>query len=201
MPFPLDETTRQFIRDHFRRKDLQWTEEYFLNVLKTSERKRDIYWAAIALSDCGTTRSIPQLAAKLDYPMQDVKCVSILTIAQIAGSEETQLYARALLDPKYRDKGYAMWAIQDAADERAVEAVIAYFRKNLSKIRRGKLHNATLPDGLDYLQKFASTHPQVLPFFKDIENCWEHLAEGERKAISERVAYFRRLFGGTGTAA
>jgi len=143
------------------------------------------------LRDCGTGRSIPHLVAKLDYPMQDVKCTSILTIAHIAGAAETELYARTLLDPKYREKSYAMWAIRDAADERAVEAVISYFRKNLSKIRTRKLLNATLPDGLDYLQRFADTNPEVLLLFADIRNCWAQLAEGERKAISQRVAYFR----------
>ena len=120
MPFPLNEQTRQFVRNHFRRKNLEWTEDYFLNVLESSDRKRDVYWAVLALRDCGTARSIPHLVAKLNYPMQDVKCTSILTIAHIAGPAETELYARALLDPKYREKGYAMWAIRDAADERAV---------------------------------------------------------------------------------
>ena len=191
MPFPLNDQTRQFVRDHFRRKNLEWTEEYFLNVLDTSERKHDIYWAVLALRDCGTVRSIPHLVAKLDYPIQDVKCTSILTIAHLAGAAETELYARALLDPQYREKSYAMWAIRDAADERAVEAVISYFRKNLSKIRKGKLHNVSLPDGLDYLQRFADTNPEVLALFADIQNCWAQLAEGERKTISERVPYFR----------
>jgi hypothetical protein len=195
MPFPINDSTRKLIHRHFRRKNLEWTEDYFLDVLENSKSKYDIYWAVLALRDCGTSRSIPYLSVKLYYPMQDVKCTSILTIAHIAGASETELYARALLDPKYREKGYAMWAIQDAADERAIEAVISYFRKNLSRIRSGRFHNGTLPDGLDYLQRFIDTKPEILGFFEDIRNCWKQLAEGERKTILERVPYFQSSIG------
>jgi hypothetical protein len=201
VPFPLNDHTRRSIRDHFRRTNLEWTEDYFLDVLEKFKRKHDIYWAVLALRDCGTARSIPFLSAKLHYPMQDVKCTSILTIAHIAGAAETELYAHALLDPTYREKGYAMWAIRDAADSRAVDAVVSYFRKNMSKIRKGKLHNATLPDGLDYLQQYADTDHRVTALFADIMECWACLAEGERKTIAERVPYFRHLEGGSGPAA
>lgn len=158
---------------------------------RSRERKHDIYWATIALRDCGTARCIPALKATLHYPMQDVKCTSILTIAHIAGTAETDLYAEALLGPGYREKGYAMWAICDAADARAVGPVISYFRKNLTKIRAGKLNNATLPDGLAYLHRFLETHSDVNELFAEIKRCWGKLAEGERKTIAERVPYFR----------
>jgi hypothetical protein len=55
--------------------------------------------------------------------MQDVKATSILTIAHIAGARETPFYAQALLDPGYPLKDYAMWAAEEPADERAVDAV------------------------------------------------------------------------------
>jgi hypothetical protein len=55
MPFPNDETTRRFIERHFRRKNLIWSEDYFIHVLETSEKKYDTYWAVIALRDCGTS--------------------------------------------------------------------------------------------------------------------------------------------------
>ena len=184
MPFALDDDARTSVRRHFRRKDFEWSEDYFLRVLETAKRKSDIYWAAIALRDCGTARSIPVLVAKLYYPVQDVKCVSMLTIAQVARASGTELYGRALLDPKYPDKGYAMWAIAEVADHRAVDPVLAYLRKNLSKIRRGKLHSGTLPFGLRYLQKFSDMSAGIRDLFVHIESCWDHLTKDERTLVS-----------------
>ena len=178
------------MQHHFRRDKFAWTEDFFLAVLKHSHRKYDVYWAVLGLRDCGTSRSIPHLKDKLAFPMQDIKATAILTIAHIAGPAETALYAEALLDPKYREKGYAMWAIRDSADDRAVDAVIAYFRKNMSRIRRGQFHNATLPDGLEYLHKFIDAKPEVTMLFSDIKGCWEQIAEGERVEISKRAPYF-----------
>ncbi|SRR5258706_9555662 len=108
MPFPLSPGSRAAIEHHFRWKKLAWEESYFGNVLESSTSKHDVYWAVLALRDCGTLASIPALKAKMDYPMQDVKCCAILTIAHIAGSAETSFYADALLNPEYREKGYAM---------------------------------------------------------------------------------------------
>ena len=187
MPFPLDDNAREFVRRHFKRKALEWTEDYFINVLETSGQKHDVYWATIALRDCGSQKCIPALKTKLLYPMQDVKCTALLTIAHVAGAAETELYTNALLDPAYRDKAYAMWAIRDAADARAVDAALSYFRKNLAKIRAGKLANGTLPEGLDYLQKFVDTQPAVAELFSEISKYWSKLAEGERKTIMERI--------------
>ncbi len=69
--------------------------------------------------------------------MQDVKGTAILTIAHIAGSSETPYYAECLLDPKYRAKDYALWAIGVAGDGRAADAVFEYvkkYRKKLSEV-------------------------------------------------------------------
>jgi hypothetical protein len=96
MGFPLDDDAKRTIQHHFRRKKLIWSEEYFVSVLDTSEKRFDIYWAVLALRDCGTVQSIPALKKKLFYPMQDVKCAAILTIAHIAGASATDLYFRQI---------------------------------------------------------------------------------------------------------
>ena len=190
MPFPLSQSTREAIRHHFRRKKLVWEEPYFVDVLLTSENRHDIYWAVLALRDCGTAHSIPALKAKLNYPMQDVKCCSILTIAHIAGAEETPFYADTLLSPEYREKGYAMWAIRDAADSRAIQAVLAYFKRNHSKLKSGKLANATLTDGLEFLEKYWKENDEIHGFFSEVEGSWENLPKGEREEIAKRVKFF-----------
>ncbi|MFZ6674804.1 hypothetical protein [Undibacterium sp. Xuan67W] len=190
MPFPISEHTREAVQHHFRRKSLVWNEAYFVNVLQTSDKKHDIYWAVLALRDCGTKASIPALKDKLQYPMQDVKCCAILTIAHIAGSDETLLFAEAISGTEYRDKGYAMWAIRDAADGRAVESVLAYFKKNRSRLKSGNLTSAALIDGLDYLEKYRPSNAEVARFFEEVDGFWLNLPEGNRIEISKRVPFF-----------
>jgi hypothetical protein len=57
-----------------------------------------------------------------------------------------------------------MWAIEDAADERAIPAVVEYLKKNLGKIRSNfssntSLHKETVLDAGRYLLRFARTSP------------------------------------------
>jgi hypothetical protein len=190
MPFPLQPYSRQPIEHHFRRKKLVWNEEYFLNVLNSSDKKFDIYWAILALRDCGTMLSVPALKEKLTYPMQDVKCTSILTIAHIAGAKETDYYTEALSSPEYREKSYAMWAINDAADHRAINPVLAYFKKNRSKLKNGNLTNATLVHGIEFLARYLKESDEIRRFFSEIEGFWEKLPQGERTEIAKRVSFF-----------
>lgn len=193
MPFSLSDHTREAVEHHFRRKKLIWTESYFLQVLANSASKHDIYWAVLALRDCGTSNAIPALKQKLFYPMQDVRCCSILTIAHIAGSDETRLYAELLASPEYKDKGYAMWAIKDAADSRAIDSVLAYFKKNLGKLKSGNLTNGTLVDGLEYLQKYLGENEAINSFFSEVKDFFDNLAQVERSEMAKRINYFSTL--------
>jgi len=190
MPFPLSDDVRDTVRHHFRKQGLVWDDAYFVNVLQTATDRYDVYWSVIALRDCGTASCLPALTDKLQFPMQDVKCAAILTIAHIAGAQATPLFVQALAGTSFRDKGYAMWAIQDAADERAVDAVLAYFKKHRARLRSGKLTNNTLADGLAYLEKHLATRPEVAAFFDEVNACWAMLPEGERREIPGRVAFF-----------
>jgi hypothetical protein len=186
MPFPLNDSTRAFIERHFRKR-LLWTEDWFLSVLEGTDKKYDVYWAVLALRDCGSLRSVPVLKTLLHFPMQDVKCCSILTIAHIAKEAESVFYGKTLIDPSYREKGYAMWAIRDAADERATDSVLLYFRENRSKLRAGRLINGTVVDGIEYLHRVRDRHQGAREFLNNIETYWDRLGEGERTEISKRV--------------
>ena len=188
--YPVDDFTKGAIIDYFRRKKIVWNEEYFISMLENSPSRHDVYFATIALRDCGSERCIPALKAKLHYKMQDVKCTAILTIAHIAGEKETDLYAQCLLDPEYRQPAYAIWAIKDAGDERAISAVLGYFHKNRGKIRSGKLLNGTIADGLEYLQKFRTANEEVEKLFTFIKENWEALPLGERNEIGKRIPNF-----------
>ncbi len=189
MVFPLDPFCEQTIEGHFRKKrnGFCWTEEYLLAAVEKATSKYDVYWAAIGLRKVGTQKAIPVLCTLLSYPMQDVKCVSILTIGHIGRADSTPILAEALLSPAYREKGYALWAIEDAADERAVPAVLAHLKKNLSKIRRGLDASGALTHAVPYLAKYCHLSRDAQQFLDEMPSYWQRLGEGERKELTKRV--------------
>jgi hypothetical protein len=158
LPFPLDAISRSFIEGHLKRKSLGWEEGYFLETLGSAS-KHDVYWAVIALRGCGTDKSVEPLKELLHHPMQDVKATSILTIAHIAGARETPFFAQALLDPAYSQKVYALWALEDCADERGADAVLEYFRANQSRIKSSKFTIEALNFGIRYHAGSAAPAP------------------------------------------
>jgi len=130
MPFSLTPELRQTIETVLRGayKDYAWSEEFFLRVIARPRGKRDVCWATIALRDCGTFSSMPALKSLEAHPMQDAKATAILSIAQIAGASETDYLAARLLDPGYRARTFALWAIGEVGDARALDAVHAYIK-------------------------------------------------------------------------
>lgn len=185
MPFPLDDYMRRSIEQHFRKKKLTWSEDEFLSVLQSTPRKYDALYAVIALRGCGTSRSIPTLREYLEHPMADVKVCSLLTIAQIAREKETQFYGETLISPTWRDKGYALWAIDDAADSRAVDYVLHYFNKNRSKFRRGLLDVDIIQHGFSYLWRNRSESKEVQSFLADVVSDWSSIDEETRVIIKK----------------
>lgn len=190
MPFPLH--GHDHIREHFRKKRIPWTDECLAGVLQNPQSSKwDVYYAVLALRDCGTLRSVDALKSVLHYPMQDVKCTAVLTIAHIARELETPLYASLLLDPTYREKAYAMWAIQDAADERALDAVLEYFKRNRSKLLRGALANETIPNGFEYLEKFINRDPRIAELFTDVLRFLPKLDKRNVDDLRKQVSFFQ----------
>jgi hypothetical protein len=183
MPFPLDRL--EVIERHFRKRKFVWSEDFFLAVPKEPRSKYDVYWSAIGLRKVGSPRSIPILVSLLAYPMQDVKCVSILTIAHIGGASATPVLGDALSSPNYREKGYAMWAILDVADERAIPAVLEYFSKNRAKLRAGKLD--TFGDGVRYLSRFIHVSAEARAFVEGISKYWNRINEGTRVEMKKHI--------------
>jgi hypothetical protein len=152
MPFPNDAETTAYIQSYFKRKKVPYQEESLIDVLDDSAMgKMAVYWAVLALRDVGTATCVPALKRKLRYPMRDVKDCSILTIAHIAGATETEFYVEALRD-KRTQKACPLWAILDAADERAIEAVLEYADKEIRALKTNR-PNAGLIFAVQYLRK------------------------------------------------
>lgn len=147
-------------RKHFKSRKIEYSEDALIHVLNTSDRRYDVYWATLALREIGTLKCIEPLKKLIFHSMQDVKCTSILTIAMIAGSDETPFYASALLDPKYKEKGYALWALLECGNSLGVAAVIAHLNKVLMRHKKKDIHDDELPSVV-FLSRFASSNPEA----------------------------------------
>lgn len=182
--FPNSETTKQFIADHFRKRRTPLSEDAILGAITSRRSKHDVYWGVLALRDVGTTRSIPALKELLHYPMQDVKDCSLLTIAHIAGASETPFYLDALAEKGSR-KAYPMWAIEVAADERAVPAIIDFVNAALRKALRPKPTDPgdAYVSGLKYFARLGFDRPEIQSSLDLLERAWASLPEGHRTVL------------------
>jgi HEAT repeats len=187
MPFPLDNRGRQFIEQHFGKKgDFSWTEDFLLRVIDTSGSKYDLREAAIGLREVGIERALEPLRALLMYPNQDVQAIAILTIAHIAGARATPILVDTLENPAYRQKHYALWAIADAADERAIPAVLRYFHKNKNRLKHGRVKHTPILHVLDYILRFLDTGPSARTMLGEVAEIWFGLPVHDRKMISRK---------------
>jgi len=180
--FPNDDTAKQFIAAHFRKRRVPLTEDGILAAIKSPRSKYDVYWGVLALRDFGTARCVPILKELLHYPMQDVKDCSLLTIAHIAGPSETAFYVEALADKRTR-KAYPMWAIEVAGDERAFSAVVEFVDAALRKAIRSKPAGDTYLSGLKYLVRLGLDRPEIRPTIELLKKAWPNLPEGHRAAL------------------
>lgn len=185
--FPNDETTKQFIAAHFRKRRVPLTEDAILAAIKAPRSKHDVYWGVLALRDIGTARCIPILKELLHYPMQDVKDCSLLTIAHIAGASETAFYVEALADKRTR-KAYPMWAIEVAGDERALPAVVEFVDAALRKAIRSKPAGETYLSGLKYLARVGLDRPETRRTVELLKKAWPSLPEGHRVTLRSTVS-------------
>ena len=195
MPFPLSEHSRKSIEQHFRKKgDFVWSESFFLSVLHTSGNKYDLWQAAIGLREVGTEQAVEPLRAMLMYPNFDVQAVALLTIAHIAGQRATPIYIEALENPAYRQKDYALWAIADAADTRAIPHVSGYLAKNSKRFKSGKLRRTPLHYIIKYLARFSDTEAEAKVLLEKIPEVWFGIPEFDRKGISREFPKLAEQF-------
>lgn len=157
--FFLDTSNKETISEHFKRnKAFSWSEEFFLSAISADKSKYDVFWAVIALRDCGTQKSLPALKSLSKYPKQDVRDSAVLTIAQIAGAAETPYFVQLLEDPlSGRSKVYALWAIGVSGDERALASVEQYVRKNKKKLQTENTDPRPHQEALAFLYRVGAS--------------------------------------------
>jgi hypothetical protein len=196
MPFPLNAYNKRSIEQHFGRKgNFSWSEDFLLHIIDTSGDRYDLHRAAIGLREVGTERAVEPLRALLLYPNQDVKAVAILTIAHVAGAKATPIFIEALENPAYREKHYALWAIADSGDERALPAVRCYLHKNRTRFKRVK--QTPILRILDYVSRFLNALPEARNILDEIAEVWFELPARERKAIGREYPELAAKFGNT----
>ncbi len=195
MPFPIDNHTIEAIQKHFKRKNFEYTENYFLSILDNKQStKYDIYWAVLGLTGVGTKKSIKPLKDIRSYSMEDIKNRSILTIAHIAGKDETLYYVECLSDKKMK-KDYPMWAIYDTADEKAIDGVLEYLTKVYKKWKQPQCNYAgdAYLEGLLYLERFSKIDKRIIELFSLYKNIISKMPSGARDTISEQTIVLKKI--------
>jgi hypothetical protein len=182
--FPNSDVKRRFIADHFRKRHIPLTEDAILQAIKTPRSRYDVYWGVLALRDVGTARAVPVLKELLHYPMQDVKDCSLLTIAHIAGASETECYLSALTEKGSR-KIYPMWAIEVAADDRAIPVVTEFVNAVLKKAARSLRADPgdAYVSGLKYLARVGFDRAECQSTITLLRKAWLHLPEGHQTVL------------------
>jgi hypothetical protein len=195
MPFPNDERGKEAVIHHFKRrkKGFTYDEDTFIGIIQNPKSsKYDVYWSVLGLRDVGTEKCVPFLKQLQDYPMQDVKDCSILTIAHLVGSAETDYYV-SILEQKGKRKDFPMWAIIDSANEKAIEPVLSYLEGVYKKWRQPKCDYAgdAYLDGLLYLSKYIDGNVKIKEMFDKFISIKEKLPEGAKQRFRQEVPYFK----------
>ena len=109
---------------------------YLLGVLTTTEDRYELTHASAALGQTGAVEAIPALTALIHHHVDDVKCAAIYALCVLGDASLTPVYLDALTDCSWAAKWYAMAAIHDKADRRAIPAVIDRLHAALSRDRK-----------------------------------------------------------------
>ena len=107
-----------------------------LGVLADPADDGDRIYANAALSECGTARAIPALAAQIHHPKDDVKCSAINALKEVGDPSILPLFLDALTDRSPIAKWYAMTAIAQHGNEKAIGPVCERVRVILARRRK-----------------------------------------------------------------
>jgi HEAT repeat protein len=136
-------------------------EPYLLEVLATSDDQYDLTFANSALSRVGSKVAIPALTALVHHPVEDVRCSAISALGVLGDPSLTPIYLDALSDRSWAAKLYAMKAIHQNGDERAIGPVVNRVHAILGRERtRIVVPWTEIMYALDYLRRWESADPR-----------------------------------------
>lgn len=178
--------TRKAIQDCIRRKEFEWSEAFFLNVLKSPRNKMEPYWSVIALRDCGGSQSIEALKQECFSRKEDTQACAVLTLARISGAKESAFYGSLLNDKKFRMKSYAAIAVYLVADESAIDAVFQFLDRTLPRCVR----DLNLGDSIilfKYLEKYIDGVPGIFDYLSKKRRILMKLNNSEKNILSSNA--------------
>ena len=120
---------------YFRKLGVKYEADALIDLLKREKPKSAMPFACHSLADLNANHAVPVLKTLADYPIQDVKATSVLAVARLAGSDETQWLVECL-SRKGTLKGYVLWALAAVGDPAAYGAVKTWFERHLRKLER-----------------------------------------------------------------
>jgi hypothetical protein len=99
-------------------------EPYLIEMIQGPPDRFAFPGANAALASVGSAAAIPHLTRLIHSPIEDVKQSAINALASVGDASLTPLFLDALADRSWGAKWYAMKAIHDRADERAIGPVV-----------------------------------------------------------------------------
>jgi len=119
-----DEADEYLFLPELKRAGYAANEADLTRAIKENKSKMLVYYAAVAMKKYGTQKSIPLLKSLLDYPKVDVKIVSLIAIANIAGNKEKDLYVQLLSGRNTDMRLYSMAIIWQLDIKEALPQVV-----------------------------------------------------------------------------
>jgi hypothetical protein len=187
------EHARKSIEMHFRHRNLAWTEEYFVDVLRTSDKKGDLNCACWGLREVGTLRAVEFIKPHAHHRVPDVRMVAFETIVHIARSEESAWYGRMLLEAGSPISSKTLATISVVADQRALPAMLQHFHALLSAAGTQRIRPGTLAFGRNYFERCTDRSDSCRSVLEQLNAAWNALPEEEQRRASRAVKQYRPL--------
>ena len=176
---------------YFRKLGIPYEPKSLIEVLTRHKPKSAMPLVCHSLADLRAKEAIPVLKSLADFPMQDVKATSVLTVARLCGKDET-LWLVDCLTRTGTLKGYVLWALAAVADPRAYAAVKAWFVPQLRKLERNPEADSrgNVVFAVAYLEQMTQHYPEIGALLERFRKVAPQLPGN----IRSELACFTRMF-------
>ena len=179
-------------------------EKPLAQVLETSKDQYELYYAALAMREVGSKRSLDVLKPLLYHKKQDLQIVSLSAMGNILKETGSALYIELLEDAKWPEKWAAVASIHKYCGDEAVSVIIKRIKKLLRRKRSGRTASITHDNGIvktelilaiEYIDRYRSTRHEVLKAYEYVQKRWEYVLGIERTFLSENIDAFFQFKG------
>lgn len=168
------------------------TEPLILNLIPDFEKNNDDFalWRCLAvLQNIGTQASIPTMERMAGSKKTELAAMALFFLMN--KGDETQLPIFEKFIQEGRNKDVALLGLTKLGNETHISLIIKRIKEVLSRKRSGEILIGDLEDnrteithGLEFLQKYAETHPEIpklIDFIKTKK--WDKLFEEEQEFL------------------